>query len=394
MAKRLNLEELNSLSRLLLSEDDVNIMLGLELLKNNPQVIGMVRRELILVSFFCEDEQLKQQVIQLVINSFGEKNYQKWTDGFAIFNQLPRLHRYSIQVQQLVAQFENIRPDYEQFIIQNRFYSKRYHRIARILDTRMNSMQQKAKEYYYVAHLGNPKDTDILFDLAYLLSELNENDSAIDYYKKILSLEPKNALVYSNLGGLYLEYLGDTLKAYQVYLEAYKIEPQNVIYMQTLGMASISMNDPKIVEKGKNLLEEAITIDPHYILSWNSLANYYWLQAKDYEKAKATYLKALEYDKTNNLILFNLGEFYAEVEQNYEQAYQLCKTAIKEEPHIYNLTYFIILLGEYMGEWSEARDYYKQLLKLFPDSIVKQDYSITTEQWQLFLKVVEQLKAG
>lgn len=394
MAKRLNLEELNSLSRLLLSEDEVNVMLALELLKNNPQVVGMIRRELILVSFFCEDQQLQQQVIQLVIRSFGERNYQKWTEGFAIFQQLPRLHRYSIQVQQLVAQFENIRPDYEQFIIKNRFYSKRYHRIANILDNRMKAMPQKAKEYYYVAHLGNPKDTDILFDLAYLLSDQNEEEQAIEYYKKILSLEPKNALVYCNLGNLYVEYLGDNAKAHQVFLEAYKIEPQNVVYMQTLGMTSIYMDDPETVQKGKSLLEESITIDPHYTLSWNSLANYYWLQAKDYPKAKATYLKALEYDSNNSLILFNLGEFYAEVEHNYEKAYQLCKTALKEETHIYNLTYFIILLAESMNEWSEARDYYKQLLKLFPDRIVRQDHSISAEQWKRFLRVEKQLKAG
>ncbi|MCP4441789.1 MAG: tetratricopeptide repeat protein [Aureispira sp.] len=394
MAKRLSLEELNSLSRLLLSEDEVNIMLGLELLKNNPRVTGMVRRELILVSFFCEDKALQQQVIQLIIKSFGEKNYQKWTEGFDIFHQLPRLHRYSIQVQQLVAKFENIRPDYEQFILKNRFYSKRYHNIAYILDNRMKSMLPKAKEYYYVAHIGNPKDTEVLFDLAYLLSELNENNAAIQYYEQIISLEPKNALAYCNLGNLYMDHLDDNPKAYECFLEAYKLDPKDIVYIQNLGMASIYMNDQDIVLKGKSLLEEAITLDPHYSLSWNSLANYYWTQAHDYEQARATYLKGLGYDKNNYLMLFNLGEFYAEIDKNYEEAYQLCKTALKKDPSIYKLTYFIILLGEFMQNWSEVHDYYKQLLKLFPDRAVKRDSSITHEQWQRFLAIEQKLKKG
>ncbi|MCP4443167.1 MAG: hypothetical protein GY810_30025, partial [Aureispira sp.] len=144
----------------------------------------------------------------------------------------------------------------------------------------------------------------------------------------------------------------------------------------------------------KSLLEEAITLDPHYSLSWNSLANYYWTKAHDYEQARTTYLKGLGYDKNNYLMLFNLGEFYAEVDKNYEEAYQLCKTALKKDPSIYKLTYFIILLGEYIQNWSEVHDYYKQLLKLFPDRAVKRDSSITHEQWQRFLAIEQKLKKG
>ncbi len=88
--------------------------------------------------------------------------------------------------------------------------------------------------------------------------EKNEPRVAIDYYKKVVDLDPENIEAYVNLGNAYFseEEFNKSVESYKMALQ---LSPDDSNIYSNLGVAYIEMGE---IEKAHKYLEESIRLDP------------------------------------------------------------------------------------------------------------------------------------
>ena len=115
---------------------------------------------------------------------------------------------------------------------------------------------------------------------------------AIESYKKILEIEPKNTQAWFNLGYSYNE-IGDHEKAIESYKKVVEIDSKNTLAWNNMGnIYSKIENYKKAIESFKKVVE----IDPKQIKTWHYIAHAYD-KLGNHEKAKESFEKTILMDK-------------------------------------------------------------------------------------------------
>ena len=83
---------------------------------------------------------------------------------------------------------------------------------------------------------SNPVDVDTLAQVGNLYYDAQQFNSAIDYYGRVLAIEPKNAAVRTDMGTAYL-YIDNPDRAIQEFQTALKDNPKHGQALFNLGMA-------------------------------------------------------------------------------------------------------------------------------------------------------------
>lgn len=108
-------------------------------------------------------------------------------------------------------------------------------------------------------------EQDAEYALAYeqlgLIYAANHDPRALDFYKNALRINPKNALVFYNIGLFYQEN-GEQEKAAETYRELLELQPDYYYAAYNLGyMAFLKKNDMK---NALSWFEKAVSINPEY----------------------------------------------------------------------------------------------------------------------------------
>jgi len=126
-------------------------------------------------------------------------------------------------------------------------------------------------------------------------------EQSIYFYKKLLGLKPKSALVYNGLGATCL-YIGRDFKDEEFYKsaifnfkEAIKLEPKFIDAYINLATAYYLWG---LKDKAINAYKEALKGNPDNISIHFNLGMLYYLE-KDYGKAEKQWKKVLELDPDN-----------------------------------------------------------------------------------------------
>ena len=106
----------------------------------------------------------------------------------------------------------------------------------------------------------SPEDLNALILLADAFKELGINEQAINTYKKIISIQPENHLIYFNLGLLYqMEKKPEEAQNYL--LKAIELNENYAPAYYALGLSYMSTGDSKNL-KAKELFEKYLQLDP------------------------------------------------------------------------------------------------------------------------------------
>lgn len=223
----------------------------------------------------------------------------------------------------------------------------------------------------------------------------NDDSTAIKYFKEATKLAEWNAQVWTRLGGLLFDahkykdaiyFMNQAVekfpndfvvnliyglslsqnneheKAVEILKRALKIDANDVTALAAIGY---SLNQLQQNDEALNYLNRALNFDPKnlQVISIKALIHE---NRKEYEISDSLYLKALEIDSTNVLILNNLAYSYSERGINLKQAFEMSKKAIDKEPE--NASYLDTFgwVNYKLGDYKTAKEFLEKAVNLEP----------------------------
>jgi tetratricopeptide (TPR) repeat protein len=120
-------------------------------------------------------------------------------------------------------------------------------------------------------------------------------------------------------------------EAIEVYEWLVKLEPQNAVYQNKLGIAYHQMQN---LNEAKRSYRNAIRLNPRYSEATNNLAAVEYSQ-KNFRSAILTYLKALELSPGSAVVYSNLGTAYFAYKE-YQYAMDSYRYALTLDPTIFD----------------------------------------------------------
>ncbi|WP_294964382.1 tetratricopeptide repeat protein [Sulfurimonas sp.] len=119
---------------------------------------------------------------------------------------------------------------------------------------------QRALALLIEADAKDPQNADILFKIAYILQQTNDNDEALKYYKQAVNLDKDNEYIHNSMASIYRAN-GEFTSA-KLHLHAsLEIDDSNPITYYNFGNLLVDMNHK---EEAKDMYQKALDINPDF----------------------------------------------------------------------------------------------------------------------------------
>ena len=202
---------------------------------------------------------------------------------------------------------------------------------------------------------------DFFFLEALRLKEKKEMDAAFEMYNHCLAIHPESAATLYELGKIYM-YLGQLQKGENMIRQAMNLEPDNYWYKETL--AAYYQNRGENL-KAIDVVEKMASQFPSRLEPLMALADMY-KRTQDYEKGIYTLERLERLDGKSELISMEKFRIYLAMDST-EQAFREIRSLVDEYP--YEMRYLTLLGDLYMqnGRQEEAHATYQQILSKEPD---------------------------
>lgn len=191
-----------------------------------------------------------------------------------------------------------------------------------------------AVECYKKALSCNPDNAILWKKLATTLESYYQEDVELitDCYRNLTEFEPENARLFYELGHLYIK-IEDILSAINSFKKAVDLDEENPFYHNSLGYSLIQVND---FDGAINEYQRAIKLNPDN--QWTSvvcqaLASIYYQVKQSPDAAIATYQTAIMLDDTNADTYLSLGNVYHDIE-DLDSAIDCYCESIKNDPFV------------------------------------------------------------
>lgn len=167
------------------------------------------------------------------------------------------------------------------------------------------------------------EQADKLNNQAILLASDGDFSSAIACYKRAITLDRGNYLLWYNLGVTYRD-AGQLIDAKNALSTAYMIEPENIDVIETYGTLCIALKEYTTAQK---VCIESLQQNPVNAHIWNLLGVVYF-QIEAYDDSAECFEKAVYLDPFYSDALYNLSDTYGILKNTKGQAE--CENKIKE----------------------------------------------------------------
>ncbi|MEK7484663.1 MAG: hypothetical protein AABZ60_10075 [Planctomycetota bacterium] len=206
--------------------------------------------------------------------------------------------------------------------------------------------------------------------ICFLLLTIERNQDWQDterLWKQNLTISPKNATVWGNLGMYYQELLpyeknlvlaNQYLRQSEIcYQECLKFQPQHIRTIHNLGLLElerIRLNSDALprevhLQKAHDFFLQALKINPEMTQALSSLGGIAF-QVGDLSSAKQYYLRALACDSAHFVSLVGMGNILLS-EKNYPQSEFFYQKAFEDRPQEWILKHYC--LGLLYTEWAK-----------------------------------------
>jgi tetratricopeptide (TPR) repeat protein len=224
--------------------------------------------------------------------------------------------------------------DYQFIVNNNSEYFRNYKEKAE--QEKNNGNYKAAIEYYKLALQEQIDNRELLEAKAWIYLSLQNNDSALLDFNKVLELNP-DYLSYFNVA-----YTLDILDSVKVAIQNY---------------------------------DKSIELKGDYYLSFNN-RGYEYYRLKDFKKAEADYSKSIELKGDYYLSLYNRGLLYYETKK-YIKAIEDYKNALKYADDAKDANYSLALAYDKMNKKVDAISAFNDFLKLAGDEdSIKKSYAV------------------
>lgn len=211
-----------------------------------------------------------------------------------------------------------------------------------------------AKKMYLEILEFQPENANVLNLLGLLYLKQNDVNTAIDYFKKAVSIS-EDAYFLTNLGNAYLE-AGEIKLAIQYLVKSVNISPdENTFFI--LASAFKKDND---FEQALMAYDFALQIKPDFYEVLFNVGNIYKSQ-KNFEKSLEYALKAFELNKKDVDLLKNIAEVYSNL-KNYDKAIEFYNLAYDINPYDANVGYNLGILYQRNANYAKSVEILEKIL--------------------------------
>ncbi len=176
-----------------------------------------------------------------------------------------------------------------------------------------------------------PDNVEILSEIAEDLSILGNQQDAIGYYKKAISIEPQNLALKAKLGRVYIS-KKEIKKAYDLFSEIYATDSTNVYWNKQLAFCSFQVGKR---QQSVHLYEMVLEANPRDYGTYSNLIH--------------TYSREKEPDKILAVIDFGLMQFPGDAELILEMANFYFRTR-NYEPAMFEFEKYFTAKGDSVYE--------------------------------------------
>lgn len=252
---------------------------------------------------------------------------------------------------------------------------------------------RQAKDLYDSIILKASPSSEVLYQYAILSTQLYDTGTAEKIFKKVIKMNPENAVAHKDLGVIYLnqrlfDYAEDEFRIamelapndfdiifeYANYLYSVsKYQEADKYYDKALAikddvvaksLQAINKIELNQLDNARELIESALTEQPeHEYIQF--LAGRIYYSMEDYEKAKIYFIKSLEQNpdiETKNLLAlcyYQLGE--------YDKALNIFKALLEKNSENISLLLNEAKCYEKMNETNKALEVLDKLTDIFPE---------------------------
>jgi len=210
--------------------------------------------------------------------------------------------------------------------------------------------EDSAIENFRKAAQKNPQDAGAFFLLGMLYYEKGDYERAIEAYQENIRIIPDNSsIIYNNLGWTYGE-LEKYQEAVDAFKEAVKQNPENADFHYGLGWV---YNELKDYKKAVESYKQAILIQPGHTYAHYGLGMIYLVQGhrnsavKEYE-----ILKDLDRDTADKL---------------FNTIYKNFRKATQENPQHADAFFYLGWLHNKKGNYEKTVEAYQEVIRINPD---------------------------
>ena len=186
-------------------------------------------------------------------------------------------------------------------------------------------------------------------------------DSAVDAYKKCISLMPSNAETYNNMG-VALKNQGKLDEAMEAYKKAISLNPN---YADAYNNMGVSLKDQGNLEEAIKAYKKSISLKPDYVDAYSNLGVAY----KKYgqlDEAIKYYSKSLKIKPNHAKTCYNMAKALAD-QFKLDEALVFYKKSISSKSNYFEALSNMGLILHYQGKLDEAIEVYKKAISFKPD---------------------------
>jgi len=256
--------------------------------------------------------------------------------------------------------------------LRNKENSLRIHRRVQVGDIKANLYVSRGTRFQrsgqYLKAISNYKkaiELDPKLALAYndlggVYYILKQHSKAISHYNKAIELDPKFSFAYNNRGAAYGD-LGEHDKGISDYTKALEINPKSTQAYYNMGDAYYAKGE---YDRAISVYNKAIEINPKHADAYHNLGVVYYIKG-EYDQAISNYTKALEINPRHAEAYYNRGFAY----QNkgiYDQAILDHTKAIEINPKYTKAYYSRGMSYSKKGDYDQAISNYTKALEINP----------------------------
>jgi len=366
---RLSDKEIQNIGRLLMSTDEKNQQLGLELLAHHPYALAQIRQTFeVYHAFHPKDE--KAIAIQ-VANDLGTL-----TDNPVYALYLAKYDQNSLGLHpKLVEDFIAAEQAYRSLIVQIPTYSIGYAYLANFIQNKIKKYPFAVIKFFRLAYQYHPNISWVSFNLAHALIENTPQEELPSIKKEVINTlkhsyqtSPRPKVLW--VSGLFLKkYFQDYKQAAHYYKKCIKQYPNYFTAFNSYAMLLLEQED---YQKAKDyafraekiMLQQQETGTIHHI--YDTLGHIYWKGDQDFDKAEDFFIKAVENNPLHEESIEGAIQMFEEA-QDYNKLLFWQEKKLDAQPHDIMLLFELAQNYLKVDDTKTAKRYLQQILAIHPN---------------------------
>ena len=239
----------------------------------------------------------------------------------------------------------------------NALLQKRKHKVVYLIN---NNRLEEAGAILNKTCKTDCKDPDVWFMLGTVYGRLGKMPAAIEQFKKVVKLQPNNALAYSNLANAQAA-SGEFSDAIKNYKNCLRIDPSDYTSLANLGNV---LHRSGCFDESLKALKKAVALQPKYAYACHLLGKVYWHMGQP-AAAIECYQRTVRNDPDNYELWTDLG-YALLLEGRLEESQSCLEKALLIRPDFVMAMECLATNMMEQGKTDEGITYFNKVVSLAP----------------------------